>query len=878
MLFAKSSSSVTLASSSNPSSYGSSVTFTATVTPSAATGTVTFKDGTTTLGTGTLSTGKATFSTSTLAVGSHSVTAAYGGDTNYNSSTSSALTQTVNKANTSVTLVSSLNPSNYGSSVTFTATVTPSAATGTVTFKDGTTTLGTGTLSSGKATFITSTLTGGSHSITASYGGATSYNSSTSSVLSQTVNKVSSTVTLASSANPSTYGSSVKFTATVTPSTATGTVTFLDGSTTLGTGTLSSGKATLSISTLTAGSHTMTASYGGDTNFNGSTSSALTQTVNKANSSTTLSSSLNPSAYGFSVTFTATVSSTTATGTVTFKDGSTTIGTGTVTSGTATFSISSLALGSHSITGVYSGDSNYNTSTSSKLTQTVKQVSSVTVSSSTNPAPVNSPVSFAAVVSPSAATGTITFMDGSTSLGTGTLSGGIASLSTSSLALGSHSITAVYGGDSNYVGSTSPVLTQSVLTLTSISLTPQNASVPIGATQQFTATGTFSNGTNGNITPSATWTSSATTVATVSAAGVALVLDEGPTTIQAIVGSINASTTLTGTPSRFRFTGSLNYARDSFTATVLQNGQVLIAGGIGYGAAFVPTCELYNPNTGTFSKTGNLNIPRFSHTATLLNNGTVLIAGGLVDNSGTSTETATAELYNPSTGTFALTGSMTVALSGHTATLLGSGMVLIAGGEGPPPVGYPAAAELYNPTPGTFSNTGNLNTPRSSHTATILNDGTVLIAGGEANTSEGLSLYSSGEIYNPTSGAFTTTTGSMNVASAGHSAILLSTGQILIAAGSGGTNGDTPLARTELYNPTNQTFTLSGSLSTARQYFSATLLSNGQVLLAGGGGTTQVIGTGELYNPTAGTTSIAGILTLRGVVMRQRRLTTDWYC
>jgi hypothetical protein len=405
------------------------------------------------------------------------------------------------------------------------------------------------------------------------------------------------------------------------------------------------------------------------------------------------------------------------------------------------------------------------------------------------------------------------------------------------------------------------VLSQSVLALSSISVTPQSPSVPIGATQQLVATGTFSNGTNGNITASATWASSATNVATVSSAGVAAVVDEGQTTIQAAVGSINASTNLTGTPSRFRLTGSLTYARYFFTATVLQNGQVLIVGGIGYGSAFVPTCELYNPTTGTFSVTGNLNIPRFNHTATLLNNGTVLIAGGLVENSGTFTETATAELYNPSTGQFILTGNMGQALSSHTATLLGSGMVLIAGGEGLS--GYPATAELYNPstlTSGSFSNTGNLNTPRESHSATLLNDGTVLIAGGEGYLNGLPLLYSSAEIYSPTSGVFTTATGSMNVASAGHTATLLNTGQVLIAAGSGGTYGDTPLARTEIYNPTNQTFMLSGSLTTARQYLTATLLSNGQVLIAGGEGTTETVGTGELYNPNSGTTAIAGNL------------------
>jgi hypothetical protein len=853
---AKTNTSTALSSSANPSTYGSSVTFTATVTPSAATGTVTFKDGSTTLGTGTLSGGKTTFSTSTLAAGSHSITAAYGGNTTYNSSTSSTLTQTVNKANTTVTLASSANPSTYGASVTFTATVSPSAATGTVTFKDGSATLGTGTLSSGKATFSTSTLTAGSHSITAAYGGATNYNGSTSSELTQTVNKANTTLTLASSKNPSTYGSSVTFTATVSPSAATGTVTFKDGTTTLGTGTVSSGKATFSTSTLIAASHSITAVYGGDTNYNTSTSSALTQTVNKATTTVTLTSSSNPSASGVTVTFTATVSPSAATGTVTFKDGSTTLGTGTLSSGIATFSTSTLALGSHSITASYGGDTNDNTSTSSTLTQKVEQPSSITVSSSTNPAPVSATVTFTAVVTPSAATGTVTFMDGSTSLGTGSLSAGIAAFSTSGLAAGSHSITAVYGGSSTYVGSTSSVLTQSILTLTSISLSPQNGSVPVGATQQFTATATFSNGTNGNITASVTWTSSATTVATISSLGVATILEEGPTTIQAAVGSVNSSTTLTGSPSRFRFTGDLITARDTFTATVLQTGKVLIVGGTGSGLSIVGTCELYDPATGTFSATGNLNVPRFNHTATLLNSGLVLIAGGEVSNgSGGFTESAIAELYDPNAGTFSLTGSLNQARKNHTATLLGSGAVLIAGGNGLN--GDVATAELYSSTTNSFSTTGNLNTPRDMHTATLLNDGTVLLAGGEPNT--GSSALASAEIYSASTGLFTTT-GSLNTASVNHTATLLNSGQVLVAGGSPLAFSGA-LARAELYNPSTKLFTNVGNLITPRSSFTATLLSTGVVLFVGGSNnSSQILDTGELYDPTAGAFSLAGNL------------------
>jgi hypothetical protein len=184
--------STTLASSLNPSTFGQSVTFTATVTATSGTptGTVTFKDGTTTLGTGTLSGGKATFTTSTLAAGSHSITGVYGGDTNFAGSSSPAITQTVNRATSSTSLASSLNPSTFGAAVTFTATVTSTGGTptGTVTFKDGTTTLGTGTLSGGKATFTTSTLAKGSHSIVAVYSGSVNYLGSTSPTLTQTVN------------------------------------------------------------------------------------------------------------------------------------------------------------------------------------------------------------------------------------------------------------------------------------------------------------------------------------------------------------------------------------------------------------------------------------------------------------------------------------------------------------------------------------------------------------------------------------------------------------------------------------------------------------------------------------------------------------------
>jgi len=190
------------------------------------------------------------------------------------------------KTPTTTTLGASPGSSTYGGTVTFTATVAPTAGsgtpTGTVTFYDGGSTLGSRTLSSGTATFTTSVLSGGGHSITASYGGDSTFSSSTSSALLYTVNLAAPETILTSSVNPSTFGQVVTFTATVSPTTATGTVTFYDGASSLGSGTLSSGTASYSTSSLIVGNHPITATYEGDSNVEGSTSSPLTQTVTNA--------------------------------------------------------------------------------------------------------------------------------------------------------------------------------------------------------------------------------------------------------------------------------------------------------------------------------------------------------------------------------------------------------------------------------------------------------------------------------------------------------------------------------------------------------------------------------------------------------------------
>jgi Bacterial Ig-like domain (group 3)/Glycosyl Hydrolase Family 88/Fibronectin type III domain len=199
---------------------------------------------------------------------------------------SAAVAVTTPKAATSTSLTSSANPSVYGHAVTFTATVKPTVAgtpTGTVTFRNGTSTLGTASLSAGKAIFTTASLAAGSYAITAVYGGNAEYTGSTSPTLTQTVAKAGTSTTVTSSLNPSRHGNSVTFTATVkslTIGTPTGSVTFWNGATSLGTVTLTSGKATFTTAGLTVGSHSINVVYHGAPNYRGSTSPALTQTVN----------------------------------------------------------------------------------------------------------------------------------------------------------------------------------------------------------------------------------------------------------------------------------------------------------------------------------------------------------------------------------------------------------------------------------------------------------------------------------------------------------------------------------------------------------------------------------------------------------------------
>jgi hypothetical protein len=293
-------------------------------------------------------------------------------------------------------------------------------------------------------------------------------------------------------------------------------------------------EATLTTSSLSVASHSLSAVYGGDDNFVTSTSSTLTQTVNQASTTASLSASANPSVFGQSVTFTATIAASspgagTPTGTVTFYDGTTSLGTGTLGlvngSDVATLMTSSLVLAAHSITAVYGGDTNFTTSTSSALSQTVNQDATSTSISSSVASPIfGQSVTYTVNVaanSPGSGTptGTITIKDGTTTLWTGSLSGtpgsDQATFTTSSLAAGSHALTAIYGGDTNFSGSTSSAVTQNVgqaATSTSISASPNS---PIfGQIVTYTATISVTSPGAGTPTGTVTFMDGTTTLGT----------------------------------------------------------------------------------------------------------------------------------------------------------------------------------------------------------------------------------------------------------------------------------------------------------------------------------------------------------------------------
>jgi pro-kumamolisin-like protein/Big-like domain-containing protein len=427
---------------------------------------------------GTLTACSAPFSVS--AAGTHTVIY-FSKDVAGNTENAHAVAFTIKSSPTTTKVTSSAAPSTYGLNVTFTATVTATlggSATGSVTFKDGPSVLGTAALSSGRAMFTTAALHAGSHAISAVYAGGGNFLASTSPVLTEIVNKAASTTVISSSSNPSVFGKAITFTAAIASShggAVSGTAAFKDGTTMLGSGAIntSTRKATFTTSVLSGGSHHITATYSGNADNAMSTSPAFAETVGKSATTTTLLP-FNSSTYGQLATFHATVvqaSGGSPTGTVTFKDGSVTIGTSLVNTSNrmATFATSLLTGGSHQLTAVYSGSGNDAPSTSAALTKIVNKAGSkVTLASSLNPSNSGQAVTLNAIVVPAfggSVSGTVTFKNFGTVIGSSSVnsSTGKATFTTSTLRGNeTHSITAVYLGNANLNGNTSPAVSQVV--------------------------------------------------------------------------------------------------------------------------------------------------------------------------------------------------------------------------------------------------------------------------------------------------------------------------------------------------------------------------------------------------------------------------------
>jgi sugar lactone lactonase YvrE len=467
---------LTLAGPATPIDAGAMLVVTATLTTNgiAPTGALTLRDSSASIATQTISaTGSFAFSTASLAIGTHTLTAAYAGDSNNAAAVSATITVVVQQAQSVTTLSSSANPSVFGQSITLTAAITsdsPSIS-GSISFMDGATALGSVPVLNGAASLASSGLAFGAHRITAVYSGDTNHAASTSSVIVEQIVQ-SPSEALTSSLNPSVSGANVVFTATVTGVGAvipTGNAVFKDDVTTLGSVALNaSGVAIFATTALGVGSHTISVSYSGDTSYATATA-LLTQTVQNANTQIALSASANPATYGVPLTLTATISSdgSVATGTVSFSDGSNTIGSAPLNAiGVAALTLSTLAPGNNSIVASYVGDGKANASASVPYTLVVKQLTSVLLTTSANPTEAQSPIIFTATVTNSgvgAPSGTVTFCDGSTELGTATLdASGKAQLTVPTLTTGSHSIQVSYAGDISDFSSASSSLIEGV--------------------------------------------------------------------------------------------------------------------------------------------------------------------------------------------------------------------------------------------------------------------------------------------------------------------------------------------------------------------------------------------------------------------------------
>ncbi len=579
----------TVVASPASTNYGDPVTLTATVAPGTATGTVQFSVDGTNLGSPvTVTNGTASYMTSTLAVGAHTIIAIYTPDTGNFTGSSGATTQTVNAASTTTTVASSVDPSAFMQSVTFTATVAPTAGTsqptGTVQFSvDGTAVGSPITLSSGTASFAISTLAVGLHTITAAYSPDTSNFTGSSGSTGQRVGAVaSSTTTLTIAPTTVMYGDTATLTAVVAPSFATGTVSFYEGTTLLGTASLdNTGTAVLPISTLNAGVHNIVAKYNGDPGVPANTSNtaqltvtqrtapgggpAITVTVNDASRTTTQANP--PFTYS-------------AAGQLVNGDTY-----ATAISGTASYSTSGgTTPGTYSITVAGLTSANYLIAFVPGTLTVTTAPSTITLVAGPASTQYGDPVTLTATVT-SGATGTVSFYDGSVLLGTGQVTNGVATLTTTTLNAGTHTITAVYNGDATYASSQSGPATVTVAKKTgpggtaALTITVQNASREYNtADPQFAyvVTGTLVNGDTYSGAVTGVPTYSAADTATSAAGSTFPISVSGLSSANYVVAFVPGTLTIVSAPTTTTLTTSTNSSQYGdpviLTATVAPSG------------------------------------------------------------------------------------------------------------------------------------------------------------------------------------------------------------------------------------------------------------------------------------------------------------------
>jgi hypothetical protein len=293
-------------------------------------------------------------------------------------------------------------------------------------------------------------------------------------------------------------------------------------------------------------------------------------------------------------------------------------------------------------------------------------------------------------------------------------------------------------------------------------------------------------------------------------------------------------------PSGWASTGSMASPRHYHTATLLNNGKVLISGGKNSNGNLATT-EVYDPASGTWSAAAPMTSPRAGHTATLLPNGKLLVSGGA--------PLATAEVYDPASGTWSATAPMASPRGGHTATLLRNGKILVSGGYNGS--AYVASAEVYDPASGTWSNVSSMALRRWAHTATLLPNDKVLVSGGFNG-----SYLAAAEVYDPASGTWSAT-GAMLFPRYVYTATLLPSGKVLV---SGGYFSGSYLAAAEVYDPVSGTWSATGAMASARREHTATLLPNGKVLASGGNKTGGTLAAAEVYDPASSTWSATALM------------------